>query len=473
MSILDTVKKLLSVKPVDIGELNRRATREPLREVPSLISKNPLEGVHISDEYRTVKSLLDAGCPVVFVTGNAGTGKSTLIQYLRAVLEKQLVVLAPTGVAALNVGGVTIHSFFQLPPKIHEDEDIKFVYDRKLYQKLQLLIIDEVSMVRCDLMDSIDKFLRKNRSSNAPFGGVQLLLVGDLFQLPPVVPRHEWDVLRAKGYTSPYFFSSFSLQETPLVPIELTFIYRQEDAIFVELLNWIRIGDNLDLVTAEVNKRCCRNDEFSVDITLTCTNNAADQINMKKLQSIPAREYAFKGKIEGMFSLEEDKLPSPIDLRLKVGAHVMFTKNDSQRRWVNGTLGIVRHVDRGSINVEFVTGSSGVTCDVQPVTWETYKYAYDSEKDQIIARKVGQYAQYPLMLAWAVTIHKSQGKTLDKVLIDLGNGTFASGQIYVALSRCQSIEGIRLARPIRKTDVKCDPMIKRFYLALDEMKKEE
>lgn len=470
MGILDTVKKLLGVKPVNIGELNRRATRESLPEVPRPVPKNPLEGLHISDEYRRVESLLDSGCPVVFVTGNAGTGKSILIRYLRTVLKKKLVVLAPTGVAALNVGGVTIHSFFQFPPKIHEDEDIKLVYDRKLYQKLELLIIDEVSMVRCDLMDSIDKFLKKNRSSKEPFGGVQLLLIGDLFQLPPVVPRQEWLILEAKGYASPYFFSSFSLQKSSLVEVELTSVYRQEDSFFVSHLNSLRIGKNVDLAIAEVNSRCYRPGDLSTDITLTCTNNRADRINMKELQHIPEREFAFKGEIKGQFSLEEDKLPSPLDLRLKVGARVMFTKNDRDRRWVNGTLGIIRHLDQKSIGVELVTDHKGAKCDVQRDIWETYKYAYSPEKDQILAKKVGEYIQYPLMLAWAVTIHKSQGKTLDSVLVDLGNGAFASGQVYVALSRCRSLEGIRLARPLRNTDVKCDPLIKRFYLTMEEMK---
>lgn len=468
---MDAVKKLLGVDPVDIGELNRRATREPLREIPAQAIKNPLEGVHISDEYRTVESLLNAGCPAVFVTGNAGTGKSTLIQYLRTVLKKKMVVVAPTGVAALNVGGVTIHAFFQLPPKIHEDEDIKLVYDRKLYQKLELLIIDEVSMVRCDLMDSIDKFLRKNRNSDMPFGGVQLLLIGDLFQLPPVVPRQDMAMLRARSYSSPYFFSSFSLQKSSIVPVELASVYRQDDNLFVSLLNNLRIEENIETTTDYINAQCYRKEDASPDITLTCTNNRADQINMKELHQLSGKEYSFKGEIKGRFSLEEDKLPSPIDLKLKVGAHVMFTKNDENRRWVNGTLGIVRHIDQKSISVELVTDHKGQTYDVQRVSWETYKYAYDSAKDQIVAEKVGAYTQYPLMLAWAVTIHKSQGKTLENVIVDLGNGAFATGQVYVALSRCRSLDGITLQRPIRKTDIKCDPLIKRFYLAMNEMKK--
>jgi hypothetical protein len=469
MSILDTVKKLLGVKPVDIGELNRRATREPLREISAQAIKNPLEGVQISDEYKTVESLLNTGCPAVFVTGSAGTGKSTLIQYLRTVLKKKMVVVAPTGVAALNVGGVTINSFFQLPPKIHEDEDIKLVYDRKLYQKLELLIIDEVSMVRCDLMDSIDKFLRKNRDSDILFGGVQLLLIGDLFQLPPVVPRQENVVLKAKGYTSPYFFSSLCLQKSSMVPVELKSVFRQTDSSFISLLNSVRMGENIEQATDFVNARCYRKKESSPDITLTCTNNIADQINMKELHQIQEKEHVFKGEIKGRFSLEEDKLPSPINLRLKVGAHIMFTKNDENRRWVNGTLGIIRNIDPKSIGVELMTDHKGQNYDVQRVTWATYKYAYDPAKDQIVADKVGEYTQYPLMLAWAVTIHKSQGKTLANVTVDLGSGAFASGQVYVAFSRCRSIEDISLQRPLRKTDIKCDPLIKRFYTAMTEM----
>ncbi|MBI5476082.1 MAG: AAA family ATPase [Ignavibacteriales bacterium] len=470
MSIFETVKKLLGIKPVDIGTLNRQATRESLSYQQYQRPKDSLEGIHITDEYKVIQALLEADCPVVFVTGNAGTGKSTLIQYLRTVLKKKLVVLAPTGVAALNVGGVTIHSFFQLPPKIHENKDIRFVYDRKLYQKLDLLIIDEVSMVRCDLMDSVDKFLRINRENDKPFGGVQLLLIGDLFQLPPVVPRPELNILNAMGYKSPYFFSSFSLHKSSLVPIELQTVYRQEDCSFISLLNNLRIGENLDLTLNSINSQCYQRNGNPPNITLVCTNHKADQINMSELGKISNKEYSFMGEIKGHFHIEEEKLPSPINLRLKVGAHVMFTKNDELRRWVNGTLGIVRYIDEKSIGVELGSNHNTMTCDVLPVSWETYKYSYNLENDQIFAEKVGEYRQYPLMLAWAVTIHKSQGKTLEDVLIDLGSGAFASGQVYVALSRCRSLEDIYLARPIRKSDVKCDPLIKRFYLIIDEMK---
>jgi len=467
LSHADPERRLHAGGPVDIGELNRRATleRQPNRTAASL----PFDDIIVMDEYRTVCALLEAGSPVVFVTGNAGTGKSTLIRYLRHVINKQTVVLAPTGVAALNVEGATIHSFFHLPPRIIEEDDIKRLHDRKLYQKLELLIVDEVSMVRCDLMDSVDRFLRRNRENAAPFGGVQLLLIGDLFQLPPVVPRLEWDVLEAKGYASPHFFSAFGLQKASLVPVELTSVYRQEDAAFVDMLNRIRVGDDVDEVTAELNRRCSVQGTAGADITLTCTNNRADRINAEELQRLPSRECSFTGSIEGRFSLDHDRLPSPLDLRLKEGARVMFTKNDDQRRWVNGTMGTVREIGDTGVWVQLTSPSTGRVYDVTPVTWETYRYSYDAARDQILAEPVGKYTQYPLMLAWAVTIHKSQGKTMDNVLVDLGTGAFASGQAYVALSRCRSLEGMRLARPIRPSDIICQPIVKRFYLALGEM----
>lgn len=471
MSLLETIKQILGIKPINIGELNRRATRQMDRPNVKTTLKDPLDGVTITDEYKTIRALLEEGSQSVFVTGNAGTGKTMLIRYLRSVLDRKIVVVAPTGVAALNIEGATIHSFFHLPSKIHEESDIKLLY-RKLYQKLEVLIIDEVSMVRCDLMDSIDKFLRKNRSSHDPFGGVQLLMVGDLYQLPPVAKKHEWDVLRPMGYASPYFFSSFSLQDTSLLPIVLTRIFRQKDQFFIEILNSIRTGENLDFAIAEVNKRCYRKDDFLADITLTCTNNKADQINRKQLEALQAREYEFKGEFWGKIPRDEENLPSPINLTLKCGARVMFTKNDERRRWVNGTLGIIRKIDERSISVELLGDLRAEFCDVLKVTWEKYEYDYDPEQDKIVARVVGRYTQYPLMLAWAVTIHKSQGKTFDKVFIDFGNGAFASGQVYTALSRCPSIDGIRLSRPIRRTDVKYDPLIKRFYDGMEEMKKE-
>jgi ATP-dependent DNA helicase PIF1 len=452
-------------KSISISELNYLATRQPQSVIET--KKDPLEGIQISKEFQDVKKLIEEGHPVIFVTGNAGTGKSTLIRYLRTVLNKRHAVVAPTGVAALNIKGATIHSFFHFPPHIHDEADIKTIADRKLYLKQDLLIIDEVSMVRCDLLDSIDRFYREIRSSNEPFGGVQLLLVGDLFQLPPVVPKPERDVLREKGYKSEYFFSSFSLQETSLTPYNLTTTYRQNDQNFIDLLNKVRMAEDLDYVVNELNRQCYRQDSSQVDITLTCTNNKADEINRQELSRLSSNEYEFRGGIQGKFRIADDKLPSPINLKLKVGAHVMFTKNDSGRCWVNGTLGIVQDLDSKNIRVKLINESGGMVCDVQPVSWEAYEYVYDPIQEKIIAKEIGKYTQYPLMLAWAVTIHKSQGKTLDNILLDFGNGAFASGQAYVALSRCPLIKGVRVLRPIQTTDIICDSTIKRFHETLD------
>lgn len=472
MSLIDSIRNFLGVNTVNIGDLNKEVTyRQPQRKPEP--QKKALEEIEVTPEYKRVLELLDAGCPIVFVTGTAGTGKSTLIQYLRAVTTKNIVVVAPTGVAALNAKGVTIHSFFRFPPRIINDDDIKRIKDRKLYTKLDILMIDEISMVRADLMDAIDKFLRTNsRDSNRPFSGVQLLLIGDLYQLPPVVTRKEESVLFARKYTSPYFFSAKSLEQCQLAPIELIKVYRQEEEHFIELLDSLRVSENVNSVITEINETCYHQDVSRNSVlTLTCTNAAADAINICELDRLPGEEHVYKGEIHGKFSLQEDKLPSPMNLVLKKDAQVMFTKNDEQKRWVNGTLGIVRAIKGGSIQVELATEHPGIIHDVQRVTWESFKYEYDYASDKIIPVVIGRYTQFPLMLAWAVTIHKSQGKTLENVRIDLGHGAFAPGQVYVALSRCRSLQDITLARPINPGDVRSDERIKRFYAIFDQMRK--
>ncbi|MFH1197277.1 MAG: AAA family ATPase [bacterium] len=455
-------KRLNVRSPLDSLELSKIPKKLPPKKYIKPVVKFSTEGIQITGEYKKAKDYIESGCPVIFVSGNAGTGKSTLIKYLRSTIDKKIVVLAPTGVAALNIEGSTIHSFFRLPPKIHNDEDIKVVSDKKIYQKLELLIVDEVSMVRCDILDSIDKFLRKNRPVDAPFGGVQVLLVGDLFQLPPVIPRKERDVLLSKGYAGHHFFNSFVIQDSPIVHVELTTIFRQKESSFISLLNNIRFAENVESTLAEINKQCYNTGRQKADITLTCTNNSADQININELHKLQSKEYTFTGEIAGKFNLDEDKLPSPMNLKLKVGAHVMFTRNDDSKRWVNGSLGIIRGIDDGNIRVEIIDNDRQSIHLVERVTWETYRYTYDHDKNKILSEVIGEYTQFPLTLAWAVTIHKSQGKTLQNVLIDLGSGAFDSGQVYVALSRCRSIDGIQLARPIRQSEIKCDPMIKQF-----------
>ncbi len=466
MSFWEKFKETFGVSSVDIDELNKQALRPPIQD------RSPRAGlsdeIEVTDEYRQILEWLNAAAPIVFVSGKAGTGKTTFIKYLRSVYEQNLVVVAPTGVAALNIQGATIHSFFRFPPRIMTDADIEMARDRKLYTKMSLLIIDEASMVRADIIDAIDKFLRKNRENSAPFGGVQVLLVGDLFQLPPVVNRREKEAMQAMKYESPYFFSAKAFKESRLVSKDLTKIYRQTDPYFVGLLNKIRSAEELDDVVGALNQRCPNKGELEgkAVITLTCTNNVADRINDDHLNKLITDPITFRGDVSGKFALEDEKLPSPLNLTLKVGAQVMFTTNDDKKRWVNGTLGKVVELGDKMIRVEVQDRFGANIHDVQRVTWEAFRYKFDEVNDKIVPECTGRYIQYPLMLAWAVTIHKGQGKTLEKVRVDLGSGAFDYGQVYVALSRCRSLDDIQLAKPIKVGDIKCDPVIKRFYAAL-------
>jgi ATP-dependent exoDNAse (exonuclease V) alpha subunit len=485
MALLEALKALLrrnansaggnagggGVGPLTVGELNRRATHESATHERGPLIPDTSQRIEITDEYRLVTRLLEEGSQIVFVSGKAGTGKSTLVQFLRNTYPGNLVVVAPTGVAALNVKGATIHSYFHLPPRVITDEDIKEVRDRRLYTKLDLLVIDEISMVRADLLDGVDKFLRLNgRHTDRPFGGTQLLLIGDLFQLPPVVTRAEEAVLFARKYTSPYFFSAKSLEECQLVPVELRKVFRQTDEAFIQTLDSIRVAERLQDVLSEINACCFRPVPAGADIvTLTATNAAADGINTARLNKLSGEALNFIGEISGNFSIEEERLPAPLNLTLKAGAQVMFTKSDVTKRWVNGTLGRVVGFKGASIQVELIADPSGTVHDVQHVDWESFKYEYDYAEDKIRPTVTGRYTQYPLMLAWAVTVHKSQGKTLDRVRIDLGRGAFSPGQVYVALSRCRSLTDITLARPIGQHEVKCDQRIKRFYFALADL----
>lgn len=478
---LDAIKEFLGVNTVRVGDLNRQVThgpsapaRPPARVVtPPAPPPGPLAGIEVTPEYEKILALLQAGYPLMFVTGKAGTGKSTLIRYLRAVAKKNIVVVAPTGVAALNVKGTTIHSFFHLPPRIVSEDDAKQMEDRMLYSKLDILIVDEVSMVRADLLDAMDKFLRVNgRDAALPFGGTQVLMIGDLFQLPPVATRQDCKILSEMGYASRFFFSSRCLQANHMAPVELTRIFRQTDPTFTHLLNQIRVAENLRDSVEQVNRVCfAASGKPQALITLTCTNAKADAVNIERLRTLAGQLRTYLGATSGSFTFEEDKhpdkLPSPYKLKLKTGAQVMFTKNDGQKRWVNGTLGTVRETGDHRIQVELMTDHPGLSHDVQRVSWESFRYRYDRRTGQIVAEVTGRYTQFPLMLAWAVTINKSQGKTLEKVEIDLGDGAFSPGQVYVALSRCRSLGDITLTRAIVPEEVKCDERVKRFYDVLE------
>lgn len=415
--------------------------------------------IDLNDQFKKALDIMEQTGRHVFVTGRAGTGKSTLLEYFRSTTEKKLVVLAPTGVAALNVRGQTIHSFFGFKPNVTMQSIKKRKQADDLYKEPDTIIIDEVSMVRADLMDCMDKFLRLNgRSRTEPFGGIQMIFIGDLYQLPPVVSGEEKEAFRHR-YESPFFFDAEAMKELEMEFIELEKIYRQKDATFIAVLNAIRNNSITDEGLDLLNRRYkpgfeTGRDDFSV--WLTSTNKAADAVNSDRLSGLKEPVVEYEGEIEGDF--KRDALPTQVDLQIKIGAQVMLLNNDPYGRWVNGSIGKIteidqEHEDGDLIIVELTTGE---TVDVAPFRWELFNYQYDREKKQIESEVTGSFTQYPIKLAWAMTIHKSQGKTFEKVVIDVGKGTFATGQMYVALSRCTSLEGIILKKPIEKRHIFID-----------------
>jgi len=394
----------------------------------------------------------------LYITGKAGTGKSTLLQYFKQQSRKKIVTLAPTGIAAINVGGSTIHSFFRFPHHLITKDKIHRIRGKQeLFAALDTVVIDEVSMVRADLMDGIDYSLRLNRGRpNAPFGGVQVILVGDLFQLPPIIEKELVDYFN-DTYEGPFFFSAAIIKEINPEVIELQKVFRQNDSEFIELLNKVRNNQIQPADLRRLNERHGKkraSDKNRLAITLTSTNAQASEINWSHLGSLNAEEHVFDAIVQDDF--DEKSYPADKELRLKQGAQVMMVKNDPNKRWVNGTLGVIQRLSNDLVEVSF---PGGFTCTVEPLIWEKIEYEYDKEQGRIEPVVTGSFQQYPIKLAWAITIHKSQGKTFDEVVIDLGNGAFAHGQAYVALSRCRSFEGIHLKTPIRHSDIILDSRV--------------
>jgi ATP-dependent exoDNAse (exonuclease V) alpha subunit len=420
----------------------------------------------IDDEFAHALTRMDEGYRPLYLTGRAGTGKSTLLQVFREATTKNVVVVAPTGVAAINVGGVTIHSFFRFPPRPVSTSEIRRLKDRSMYQSLDALIIDEISMVRADMLDGIDHFLRLNGpSSKHPFGGIRVIMVGDLFQLPPVVASGPEQEFLRRRYATPFFFSSNVLGSTGAEILELQRVFRQHDPHFVRLLNAIR-GNAADLhVLDELNQRYLPDFSPPPDeawIALTGTNGAAEAINRSQLQRLHGREFVFRASASGRFENQKrTSFPAPGDLKLREGAQVMFVRNDTDRRWVNGTMGTIRSLSDDDIEVE-IGGPHGPSEFVEPETWEMYEYVFDAKEGRIEAEVAGEFRQYPLRPAYAITIHKSQGKTFERAVIDLGRGAFAHGQTYVALSRLVDLKGLVLRRPLRPSDIIIDEHILRF-----------
>lgn len=425
------------------------------------IDKKVLE---LSDDFKYVLDSLEKQKTNLFVTGRAGTGKSTLLQLFRNTTHKKTVVLAPTGIAALNVKGQTIHSFFGFPPKPLDRSEIKKRRDRRLYKKMEVLIIDEISMVRADLLDNIDYFLRVNRENPYPFGGVQVVLFGDLFQLPPIVSSEAEKQLFEHYYDSPYFFSAKVFEEDfELDKVELRKVYRQENRYFLRLLDSIRLNqidyDDLE----DLNQRHLP--AFEAEdyyITLSARNAKVTSINKKEIDKIPYPAYLYQAAITGAFPL--NLFPTEAGLQLKLHAQVMFLKNDPQKKFVNGTIGKVVKLEDDKVTIRIEEDGQKREVEVEPMDWEIQKYKlHPDDPNKIETEVIGTFKQIPLKLAWAITVHKSQGKTFDKVIIDMGRGAFEYGQTYVALSRCRTLEGIVLKQPIKPRDIMTDERIIEWY----------
>lgn len=417
-------------------------------------------------EFQDALQLITHTRQSVFLTGKAGTGKSTFLKYICAHTKKKHVVLAPTGIAAINAGGVTLHSFFKLPfrPMLPDDPDLSlkdgrifefFKYrkeHRKIISEVELIIIDEISMVRADIIDCVDRILRVfSGNMRLPFGGKQLLFVGDVFQLEPVVPSDQKEIL-SLFYASPFFFSARVFKSINLVPIELQKVYRQTDPVFIHVLDRIRSNTARNQELETLNARYFpdftpRNEDMY--ITLATRRDQVDYINEKKLAELPGAELVSAGKIEGDFP--ESSLPTQLNLSLKEQAQVIFIDNDHERRWVNGTIGMVSGIDEnGHV---YVLLENGIEYLVSPTSWRNYKYKYNEKEKRIEEEIVGTFEQLPIRLAWAITVHKSQGLTFNRVVVDLTGGVFAGGQTYVALSRCTSLDGLVLKSKISSRDI--------------------
>ena len=418
-----------------------------------IIYNNIQDKIEFKDEFKNIFNQMEYSDKNIFITGNAGTGKTTLLEYFRLNSKKNFVILASTGISAIKAKGKTIHSFFLFPPRILINEKVKRLRS-KIINKIDTILIDECSMIRCDVLDAIDKSLRLNRNSEKSFGGVQIILLGDIHQLPPVIRENEQDIFDNFYPNGHYFFNANCYSESNIQLYELTKIYRQKDEKFIKILNKIRTGNvtNIDLLPLNNTVTFQDSNLPPETIILSPTNRKVDSINSFNLQNINSEVFSYQSKETGNFK----ERPADEILKLKVGAQVMLIKNDtkSPKRWVNGSIGTVTELSTNSIHLKIKNKVHKIIQD----TWE--KFDYLIKNGQVTHEVVATFTQYPIKLAWAVTIHKSQGQTFEKVIIDLDRGSFAHGQTYVALSRVTSLEGLFLTRPIEISDIIFDNNLK-------------
>jgi len=439
-------------KPPVIGS-SYTPPSKPRLNIPNI----DISDIKLSDEQQKLFEMLESTNNNVFVTGRAGTGKSVLLQYFKQNSKKRLVVVAPTGVAALNIGGQTIHSLFRIPPDFIAKDSLKVNYKvATILRNLDTVVIDELSMVRADLMDAIDSLLRQARSNNLAFGGVQMVVFGDLYQLPPVVQDPELHKYFVDNYGGFYFFNSDAITKASPDIYELTQIFRQDEVTFKEILSSLREGKLAGDLLETLNLRSKVNIPDKEVITLVTTNQLVNEINDYHLGQLEGKLYEYRAVIYG--NIEQSSFPTEEILRFKKGAQVILLKNDKQKRWVNGSLGYVESLSENEIKVNV----DGFVYSIPQETWNKIRYYYNQSERNVEEEIVSSFTQFPLRLAWAMTIHKAQGKTLGSLVVDMGDGAFAHGQTYVALSRSKSLEGLFLKRAIAQEDIIVDTAIIEF-----------
>ncbi len=429
------------------------------RDIPDNKSEFDITTIDVLPEYRLIKTLVDKQFPLIFITGGAGTGKSTFVRWMMNQFKGSVLLGAPTALSAINIGGKTLHSLCQLPPDWIIKKDIQQAPQRKEIQEAKLLIIDEISMVTSNVLDGVSGFLRLNRNIDKPFGGLPVLMVGDMFQLPPIV-KESSRALYERVYGSAKFYNAKCLRETTYYAVEFNKTYRQSDQHFVNILGRLREGVDLPRTVAKLNSECAiAQTPQDNAVWLSPRNNEVAARNIRELARINSPARTYKGRITGQF--KSNQLPSPMELTLKLGAQMMFTKNDPAKRWISGSVGTVQRMLDEKIFI--LLADSNKIVDVGKSKWAEYQYEWNPQTNKISRSEIGSYVQFPLLPSWAITIHKSQGKTIERVHLDLGGGAFETGQTYVALSRCRSLKGLSMARPLTTSDILVDFESKQFY----------